>query len=861
MDILKEIDALKREYMSEYAAANPEMANVTLRLLSHVLGEYGADRWVVTGRYQTLTNAHLLRVLHGMGLKLKDRWNHATAKPGGNLDHVFRFLLEQYTGYGDETAISGWSGSDYWDDCYIALAVIEGRRDDPACDDDSILRETADQALRETIRWMAEHAKADFPHAADKEWFGPGFHAAALQLFDVVALRELDTGANEVIEIIGRNLETMLESSRQERPPWDAMFAWHIGQVVSAWCRLSPRHPSLLRLRPLIYAYYAELIAPARRRPDGGWIGINPENVVYGTARALAAAYEMEDRAIIAGAHAFIAAQMDEESMLQELKGRVNMLETLQMKMNCRLPSPELHLTLELGARLMITGLYEPILKPSDPISARNKTKTLHNVRDASRDALERSGESALQPLGVNAELLKFATQKDAVLKEFDGERHQVIEELKTFLTTTMTEVRAETARSLLRRLWTRRGTLHYAPFFDCLAKLEHDASFFSDYRDHVNHQILVFLLGTYMYYHDTRLRDALRDEIERTNGEYVVDLPSDDDEFLFRWKMASTFHDVGYMFEVSPTGVHGPADALITRSVEFVREWVDGFLVDYLLRFDGDMAAAQATFARVRADLPPYAAPADVEAIFDLRHSPRPSPSGRRSVFTTAATLLPEHLGTELLEPYFDLCRNVDPGEGRARFYDHGIMSAAVLLKTADVQHHHLTALRKLANEGRLAAEPTLSEVLLHPTTDLNEARFFVRFAHAAGAIALHNIYPKLYVEETCRGHGKLDELFYSGEADPRHFRITPDTPLAYMLACTDGLQNWDRHSFRPPSVTAKKTPLSAHEILFAYHDGKLRTLGLNPAAREQCQERLATMKITLGGLDDFVTYVKDLH
>lgn len=861
MDILNEIEALKREYMAPYAMAQPQMANVTLRLLGHVLGEYGDDRWTVTGRYQTLTNAHLLRILHGVGIKLKDRWNYATAKPGGNLRHVLRFLLDQFQGYDDERAISGWSGADYWDDCYIALALIEARRDDPGCDDDPALLETYDDALRGTLKWMAEHARANFPNASDKEWFGPGFHAAALQLFHVVARENLDPAAKDVIDAVAVPLQEMLEAGRGKTTRWDSLFAWHIGQVVTTWCQLSPAYPSLMPMKALVDAYYQELIGTTRRTPGAGWTNggrLDAQNVVYGTARALAAAYAMNrDPDVIDDAHAFITAQMEEESMLQGLKARVNILETLQMKMECRLPNPELHLALEMGARLTITGLYEPVLKLRDPVSARNKTKTLLSVRNASRDALERSGTSALQPLGVSAELLNFVTKQEAVLKEFHGPRSEVRDELKTFLSATMTEIRARAARSLLRKLWTRRGLLYYVPFFDCLAELEHLSSFFADYRDHVNHQILVFLLGTYMFYNDARLRDALLDEIARTNREYIVNLPSDDSEFLFRWKMASTFHDVGYIFEVSPTDAHrGPAETLIAKSVNFINEWIDRFLVDYLIRFDHDEASAKAAVKRIEAGIEPYATCPDVDAIFPLRHSPK------GDAFATSAGLLPDHLGKSLLRPYFDLCRTVDVSADRARFLDHGIMSAAVLLKTADVQHHHLTALRKLANQGLLAKEPELSKVLLDPTTDLDSARFFVRFAHAAGAIALHNVYPTLHGEKAARDHG-LEELFHSEQTNPRHFHIALDTPLAFLLAIADGLQDWDRHSFRSPSIADRKpkTPLSAHEILLAYDQNRLAVLGLNSPARKRCLERLTEMKVTLRSLDDFVVYAKELR
>ena len=85
MDIVTEIDALRVKFMSAYAAVNHQMANVTLRLFGHLLSEYGEKGWEDSGQYHTLTNAHLLRVLHASGIKLSDRWNYGSSAPGGNL--------------------------------------------------------------------------------------------------------------------------------------------------------------------------------------------------------------------------------------------------------------------------------------------------------------------------------------------------------------------------------------------------------------------------------------------------------------------------------------------------------------------------------------------------------------------------------------------------------------------------------------------------------------------------------------------------------------------------------------------------------------------------------------------------------
>lgn len=856
MKLVEEIEALKRHYMAGASLADRQMANVTLRLLGTVLGEYKDDRWEGADGYSALTNAHLLRVLHAMGVRLEDCWNFSALNPGhGNLYHVYARLLGAWNGDVDDDQASMWA-DDYWDDCYFLLALIEGRRGDPGFDDD--LRSAFDPAVDATLLRLAEQARADFPNAAAKQWSGPGFHAATMELFHVAGKEGLYDKSREVIDAVAANLDALLQQSEGQGDAlhWDSLFAWHIGQVVTTWCRLRDDYKSVNALEPVIRRYYAELIGPKRRSAKAGWNNggklLGSLDIMYGTARALSAAYLMENPKsdVVRDAHAFIVARMEDAEMLGGIKARANILETLQIVMKVQIADPELHLVMEIGARLATTGLYEAVLG-SDSVSAKTRPKMLDAVRNASRDALERRGLSALQPFGVNAELLSFASSNRALLREFGDNPQEIKEELRTFLSATMTEVRARAARSLLRKLWTRRGLLHYAPFFDLLARLEHMESFFSDYRDHVNHQILVFLLGAYIYYNDKRLRDALLDEIARTNQAYVVQHAATPEEFLFRWKLTSTFHDVGYIFEVSPpAGDPAAKGRIVDESLAFIKSWMDSFLQEYVGRFEKDEKVVAETLQRIAKQTAGYK---DIVAGIDDLNSLTVAPE--KTGFAAASLFYGNQFDANLLESYFGMCSDCD-SKSRPRFYDHGIMSALVLLKTADVQHHHLGELRRLANEGKLKNEKELAAVVGDPSTEeqLQPARFWVRFAHAAGAIALHNIYPSMHDEKTCTDHG------LAGLA--KSFTITTETPLAYLLAMADGLQDWDRHSFRPPSAADKadRPPLCAHEVLFKYEAEKLRAVGLTKNGKTRYASRFTEMKLTLRNLDDFAEQAKEL-
>src|SRR4030095_9572690 len=111
--------------------------------------------------------------------------------------------------------------------------------------------------------------------------------------------------------------------------------------------------------------------------------------------------------------------------------------------------------------------------------------------------------------------------------------------------------------------------------------------------------------------------------------------------------------------------------------------------------------------------------------------------------------------------EGYFKLCtttpvvrvENGAPVQKRAPFLDHGIMSALVLLKAADIQRYYVRELTGMDFTGTLDKYPKLKDILNKQETkdSVKSEQFFIRFSHVAGAIALHNISPHLYTQEQC--------------------------------------------------------------------------------------------------------------
>lgn len=72
--------------------------------------------------------------------------------------------------------------------------------------------------------------------------------------------------------------------------------------------------------------------------------------------------------------------------------------------------------------------------------------------------------------------------------------------------------------------------------------------------RDHFIHSVNVFLLGLAVYSQNKHYRKVFREYIESSDYDKFYKTESgelSDEEFLYRWGVASLFHDIGYPFEI----------------------------------------------------------------------------------------------------------------------------------------------------------------------------------------------------------------------------------------------------------------------------------------------------------------------
>lgn len=101
-------------------------------------------------------------------------------------------------------------------------------------------------------------------------------------------------------------------------------------------------------------------------------------------------------------------------------------------------------------------------------------------------------------------------------------------------------------------------------PFVDLLDVLrcyeENAAVLIDKQRDHYIHSVNVFLLGLSIYAQNSKYRDAFNKTI-MDKTDYTFSYDTKNEEFFYRWGLASLFHDVGYPVEIVGRQINKFAD------------------------------------------------------------------------------------------------------------------------------------------------------------------------------------------------------------------------------------------------------------------------------------------------------------
>ena len=317
-------------------------------------------------------------------------------------------------------------------------------------------------------------------------------------------------------------------------------------------------------------------------------------------------------------------------------------------------------------------------------------------------------------------------------------------------------------APKLMARIWSRRPGFGLLPPYDLLTEMEYGREFYVGYRDHQTHMFKVFLLGLYFYERLPGIRDGF------------TRLGIQPKEFLPTWTMTALTHDVGYLFETKDPKRNGAlADqvfAVLNQSLELP--------LFHLLQKRFDAAAER----QMQADLRKTGKmiPARIELLDELEAELEKLKGVGGSAWLGIAE--------NPIQTYYKVM--LRPGEERY-FYDHGIVSACILLYLREKVLAYLEESRAAKmNHPDQAKE---RDELLADMKALEPAA-----RTAAAAVALHNIQKDL-------DEGQKRALYHNGVTISEFLLQLDRHPYAYLLRLCDELQCWDRQRFTPPKSEEK--------------------------------------------------------
>lgn len=373
---------------------------------------------------------------------------------------------------------------------------------------------------------------------------------------------------------------------------------------------------------------------------------------------------------------------------------------------------------------------------------------------------------------GPNATLLKWA--QESQLAEFILKSSKIdTETLYIALGSQAPQQQIITAKDTICKLWYSYPELGPYPFIETLSEFEFNRIFYPDYRDHVIHQLKVWLMGLYLFDQCNLIKDEILGEIrtETDNDET--------EEFLRRWLVCAIYHDIGYVLE-NEHAEKSTGDAW-KKTSDVINE-VFSSLLSYLPSIKLTKEYEHKVIQDHQIFCKKIKSPKEIEQYGNLKLF------SLLSEFGVKAGL---GYSDSPLFSYYAFASKIGPdNQKRPTFKDHGIVSALLLFQIWFSFRDYMEKISCCTDHPILNDKTDHIKIITQNLKDCQRS-----IISAAGAISLHNIYPGLW--ETYN-----DSVAYSLTLDKFCIRLTDNnikeplnkTPLAFLLGLSDLLQDWDR-------------------------------------------------------------------
>ncbi len=318
-------------------------------------------------------------------------------------------------------------------------------------------------------------------------------------------------------------------------------------------------------------------------------------------------------------------------------------------------------------------------------------------------------------------------------------------------------------------RIKMEAQTNPFIDLLDVLKSYEQNASVLIDkQRDHYIHSVNVFILGLAIYTSNKKYQAAFN-KANMDKKDYPFSYDTKNEEFFYRWGIASLFHDVGYPVEIVGRQINKFID--FTTEAAGSTQKVNAQLC--FENFDEFNSIAEITPKRQFTEC--YDKRYDNAVYIDML---KPVDLLAHKIHTS--------LGVDLKQIMFSLNDFVNV-MAKCGFIDHGYFSSVIVLKWY---------------------------AYLIQSVGYKPEYFFFPVLDSASAILLHNCYKNMLMKKP----------FDLGAMNPETH------PIAFLLILCDELQEWNREAYGIKDklrVLADKADIEINEthldVTFITHDGSL--------------------------------------
>lgn len=254
--------------------------------------------------------------------------------------------------------------------------------------------------------------------------------------------------------------------------------------------------------------------------------------------------------------------------------------------------------------------------------------------------------------------------------------------------------------------------------------------------RDHYVHTIFVFLLGLAIYEKNDNFKKNFN-EYALNKKNYPDSYVTKNEEFFYRWGIASLFHDIAYPLEITLKQAN--------KYLDFIWDYPEKITRKSKIKMELSDFEDFTTLPALKPD-------ARFEEEFLKKY-----PESKYKFYGDAKSILSQSISSnfslninEIKTNLIDFVKDMK----EKSFIDHGFYGAVIMLRW----YYHLVK-----------------------TTNWNPSYFYFPVADSASAIFLHNYYKHVLMNKPFN----LECMKVKSH------------PIAYLLILCDGLQEWNRKGF----------------------------------------------------------------